>query len=84
MDLEKAEEPEIKLPKSVRSQRKQRNSRKTSTSDSLTTLKPLTMCITTNCDSLKGKKDSSMMYWNKEVSMWKQSENRLLPQVTQT
>jgi len=50
LDLEKAEEPEIKLPTSVVSQKKQENSRKTSTSASLTTLKPLTaMWITTNC-----------------------------------
>ena len=32
LDLEKAEEPEIKLPTSVRSSKKQENSRKTSTS----------------------------------------------------
>ena len=43
MTLEKAEEPEIKLPTSVGSQKKQGNSRKTSTSTSLTMLKPLTM-----------------------------------------
>ena len=47
LDLEKAEEPEIKLPTSVGSYKKQENSRKTSAS--LTTLKPLTMWITTNC-----------------------------------
>ena len=39
--------PEIKLPTSVGSWRKQGSSRKTSTS--LTTQKPLTVCITTNC-----------------------------------
>ena len=49
LDLEKAEEPEIKLPTSVGSLRKQESSRKTSTSASLTTLKPLTVWITTNC-----------------------------------
>ena len=44
LDLEKAEEPEIKLPTSNGSQKKQENSRKTSsTSASLTTLKPLTV-----------------------------------------
>ena len=43
MDLEKAEEPEIKLPTSTRSQEKQKNSRKTSTSASLITPKPLTV-----------------------------------------
>ena len=46
LDLEKVEEPEIKLPTSVGSQRKQGNSRKTSISASLTTLKPLTLWIT--------------------------------------
>ena len=49
LDLEKAEEPEIKLPTFVGSQKRQENSRKTSTSASLTTLKPLTVWITTNC-----------------------------------
>ena len=36
LDLEKAEEPEIKLPTSIGSSKKQENSRKTSTSASLT------------------------------------------------
>ena len=49
LDLEKAEELEIKLPTSVVSQKKQENSRKTSISVSLTMLKPLTVWITTNC-----------------------------------
>ena len=47
LDLEKAEEPEIKLPTSTGSYKKQESSRKTSTS-SLTMPKPLTMWITTN------------------------------------
>ena len=47
MDLEKAEELEIKLPTSVGSQKKQDNSRKTSTYASLTTLKSLTVWIIT-------------------------------------
>ena len=46
--LEKAEEPEIKLPTSVGSSKKQESSRKTSTSALLTTPKPLTVWITTN------------------------------------
>ena len=46
LDLEKAEEPEIKLPNSIGSQKMQESSRKTSTSASLTTLKPLTVWIT--------------------------------------
>ena len=49
MDLEKAEEPEIKLPTSVGSSKKQDSSRKTSTSALLTMPKPLTVWITANC-----------------------------------
>ena len=41
--LEKAGEPEIKLPTSVRSSKKQESSRKTSTSALLITPKPLTV-----------------------------------------
>ena len=48
LDLEKAEKPEIKLPTSVGSLKKQESSRKTSTSALLTMPKPLTMWITTN------------------------------------
>ena len=47
VDLEKAEEPEVKLPTSTGSQKNQGTSRKTSAS--LTTLKPFTVWITTNC-----------------------------------
>ena len=46
LDLEKAEEQEIKLPTSIGLSNKQENSRKTSTSALLTTLKPLTVWIT--------------------------------------
>ena len=42
-DLEKAVEPDIKLPKSVGSEKKQGNSCKTSTSASLTMLKSSTV-----------------------------------------
>ena len=49
LDLEKAEEPEIKLPTSAGSLKKQESSRKTSTSALLTMPKPLTVWITTNC-----------------------------------
>ena len=48
LDVEKADEPEIKLPTSVGSKRKQENSRKTSTSALLTKPKPLTVWITAN------------------------------------
>ena len=47
--LEKTEEPEIKLPTSVGSSKKQESSRKTSTSALLTMPKPFTVWITTNC-----------------------------------
>ena len=50
--LEKAEEPEIKLPKSAGSWKKQESSRKTPISAFLTIPKPLTVWITTNCGSL--------------------------------
>ena len=46
--LEKAEEPEIKLPTSAGSLKKQESSRKTSISTLLTTSKTLTVWITTN------------------------------------
>ena len=48
LDLEKAEEPEIKLPISTGSSKEQESSRKTSISALLTMPKPLTVWITTN------------------------------------
>ena len=53
LDLEKAEEPEITLPISAASSKKQESSRKTSTSVLLTMPKPLTVWITTNWRILK-------------------------------
>ena len=47
--LEKAEEPEIKLPTSTGSWKKQESSRKASISALLTMPKPLTVWITINC-----------------------------------
>ena len=47
--LEKAEEPEIKLPTSTGSLEKQESSRKTSISALVTMPKPLTVWITRNC-----------------------------------
>ena len=49
LDLEEAEESEIKLPTSVGAKKKQESSRKTSTSALSTIPKPLTVWITTNC-----------------------------------
>ena len=55
--LEKAEEPEIKLPTFAGWWRKQENSRKISTLASLTTLKPSTVWITTNCGKFLNRWD---------------------------
>ena len=49
VNLEKAEEPEIKSPTSAGSLKKQESSRKRSISALLTMPKPLTVWITTNC-----------------------------------
>ena len=51
--FEKAEEPEIKLPTSAGSWKKQESSRKTSISALLTMPKPLTVWIKINCGILK-------------------------------
>ena len=49
VDLEKSEEPDIKLPTATGSSKMQESSRKISTSALLTMPKPLTVWITTNC-----------------------------------
>ena len=70
LDLEKAEEPEIKLPTSVGSLKKQESSRKTSTSALLTMSKPLTMWITTNCGKyLKKWEYQTTRHASWEISM---------------
>ena len=51
--LDKAKEPETKLPVSVASQKIQENSKRISVSSSLTTLKTLTLWITENWKILK-------------------------------
>ena len=48
--LQKAEEPDINLPTSTGSSKKQESSRKTSISALLTMPKPLTLWITINCE----------------------------------
>ena len=53
LDLEKAEEPEIKLPTSTGSSKKQESARKTSISALLTKPKPLTVWMKTNWKILK-------------------------------
>ena len=63
LDLEKAEEPEIKLPTSTGSSKKQKSSRKTSTSALLIMLKPLTVWITTNWKILQEMGISDYLTW---------------------
>ena len=53
VDLEKAEKPEIKLSTSVKSLKKEDNSRKTFTPASLAMPNPLPVWTTTNCKILK-------------------------------
>ena len=66
LDLEKAEEPEIKLPTSAGSWKKQESSRKTSTSALLIMPKPLTVWITTNWKILK---DMGNLYAGQEATV---------------
>ena len=66
LGLQKADEPEIKSPTSGGSQKKQENSKKTSTSASMTMLKPLTVWITTNC----GKFLKGWEYWTTLPASW--------------
>ena len=66
LDAENAEEPEIKLPTSARSWKKQESSRKTSTSALLTMPKPLTVWITTNCGKFLKKYNTRPPYLSPE------------------
>ena len=75
LDLEKAEEPEIKLPTSVGSSNKEESSRKTSTSALLTTPKPLTVQITTNCGKFLKRWEYQTAwpaYWETHMQVKKQ------------
>ena len=65
LNLEKAEEPEIKFPTFVGSQKKQRNSRKASSL--LTTLKPLTVWITANYGKFFKRYDTSCLTGKKPI-----------------
>ena len=66
LDLEKSEEQEIKLPTSAGSSKKQKSSRKTSTSALLTMPKPLIVWITINC----GKFWKRWAYQNTWPASW--------------
>ena len=66
LDLEKAEEPEIKSSASAGSLKKQVSSRKTSISALLTMPKPLTVWITIDC----GKFWKRLEYWTTWPASW--------------
>ena len=71
LNLEKAEEPEIKLPISVRSLKKQESFRKTSTSALLTIPKPMTVWITTNYGKFfKRWEYQTTLLASREICIW--------------
>ena len=75
LDLEKAEESEIKLPTSAGSWKKQESSRKTSISALLTMPKPLTVWITVNCGKCWKRWDYQTTwpaYWETYMQVRKQ------------
>ena len=76
LDLEKAEEQEIKLPTSAESQKKQESSRKkTSTSALLTMPKPLTVWITNNCGKFLNKWEYQTTLPASEKSVYRSRSN---------
>ena len=84
--FEKAEEPEIKLPVSAGSSKKQESSSKTSISALLTTSKPSTVLITINCEKFWRRWEYQTTWpasWETCIQVWKQQNwtwnNRLVP-----
>ena len=75
--LEKAEEPEIKLPTSVGSSKKQESSRKPCISALLTITKPLTVWITTNCGTFL-KRWEYQTTWLASWEIYRQARNQQL------
>ena len=85
LGFKEAEKPEIKLPTFVGWWRRQETCRETSASASLTTLKPLTVHITTNCGKfLKRWKYQTTLPVSWETCMWvkKQQLEPYMEQVT--
>ena len=76
LDLEKTEEPEIKLPKLVGSLKKQKSSRKISTSALLTMSKPLTVWIKINSEKFLKKWEYQTPYLPPEKSVCRSRRNR--------
>ena len=76
LDLEKAEEPEIKLPTFIQSSQKQESSRKTSASALLTMPKPMTVWITTNCG--KFQRWEYQTTWSASWEIWMEVKKQKL------
>ena len=77
LDSEKAEEPEIKLPTSVGSLKKQESSRKTSISALLIMPKPLTVWVTRNCGNF-WKRWEYQTTWPASKEIWIQVKKQQL------
>ena len=75
LDLDKPEEPEIKLPTSVGSLKKQESSRKTSISALLTMTKPLVVWITRNCGNSERDGNTRPSYLLPKKSVCKSRSN---------
>ena len=75
--LEKAQEPEIKLPTSTGSLKKQENSKKTSISALLTMPKPLTVWIPINCGKFF-KRQEYQTTWPAFWEIWMQVRKQQL------
>ena len=73
--LQKAEEPEIKLPTPAGPWKKQESSRKTSISAFLTMPKPLTVWITINCGNSEGDGNTRPPDLPLEKSVWRSESN---------
>ena len=75
LDLEKAEEPDIKLSTSAGSSKKQESSRNTSISALLTMPKPLTVWITINGGKFWKRWEYQTTwpaFWETYMQVWKQ------------
>ena len=77
LDLEKAEEPEIWLPTSAGSSKKQESSRKITTYALLTMPKPLTVWITINCGKFL-KRWEYQTTWHASWEIYMQVKKQLL------
>ena len=83
--LEKAEEPEIKLPTSAGSWKNQESSRKTSISALLTMPKPLTVWTTINCEKFSKRWEYQTTWpasWETYMQVRKQQLELYMEQLT--